>query len=290
MQGTRCWKNDKEALAYAQINPLLEKQTTLLGEIANLQLSNIDLEASVGAVGGIAKALIPDESVIMDRLKALETPLKEGIAEISNSLANTENPPVLLARIVWDAYYNLKQLEEKKLLMKERLAKFSEDLNNMMDMSKLSSLSNFGSAIGNAIGTGQNVIQAAGASLLGSLGDIMVKYGKLILAFGIASEALKEAMENPFGGGIAAVVAGVALIAIGSAIKGAAGSASSGGGGGGVSGGTSTYSPSSTSSGGGSSSSALQNVVFEIQGTKLVGVLSNTLARNRNLGGSLSLT
>jgi len=33
----------------------------------------------------------------------------------------------------------------------------------------------------------------------------------------------------------------------------------------------------------------LQNVVFEIQGNKLIGVISNTLRQNRSLGGGLGL-
>ena len=146
-----------------------------------------------------------------------------------------------------------------------------------------------------------DVLEAAGNALLSSLGGIMVHYGKLILAFGLASEALKTAMQNPFGGGIAAIVAGIALIAIGSAISSFASSTASSGGSGGSSsssGGGGSYSAPNigsgysapSSSGGYSGSSNGGTVVFEIAGQKLVGVLSNTLSRNRNLGGTLTIT
>ena len=296
----------EQAKLEGELKDIIKAKNDLIGEQTNLQLTNIDLELNVKDNGGIASAIIPDGTAdkVKGDLKRVFVGLKNGYKEGKTELQELiETNPLALASdtewasIDWDAYYNLKHFEEKKILLDEALNKLNEDVSNMLDGSKLEGLSNFGGAIGNAIGSGQNVLQAAGSSLLGTLGGIMVKYGKLILAFGLASEALKKAMENPFGGGIAAVVAGVALIAIGSAIKGAASSnssSSSGSGGssnrGGVSSGTSTFSPSSTSSGGGSSSSALQNVVFEIQGTKLVGVLSNTLARNRSLGGSLGIT
>ena len=269
-----------------------------LKEVNKLLEENVRLSKIVRNAGGVVPLDFSVEE--KEKVKEIFVGFKEVYKKEKEDFQELiETDPIVLADIAegqtvdWAAYFNQKKLEEEAILLKERLARFSEDLNNMMDMSKLSSLSNFGSAIGNAIGRGQNVIQAAGASLLGSLGDIMVKYGKLILAFGIASEALEEAMKNPFGGGIAAIGAGIALIAIGSAIKGAASSASSGGGGGGggrASSNTSTFSPSGGGSFSGSGGGGMQNVVFEIQGTKLVGVLSNTLARNRNLGGSLSLT
>ena len=269
-----------------KLNDELEK---LEGKRQNIELGNLDLEANITGLGGIASAIVPDDTA--DRVKAKLASafgdLQGVVKDLSQTmLPSTDDVPSLLAPM-------LTKFELEAIEMKARLAEFSIQANEMLDASKFDALSNLGSAIGDAMGSGQNILQAAGASLLGTLGSIMVKYGKLILAYGLASEALKQAMKNPFGGGIAAVVA---LIAIGSAIKSSSSNISAGGSGGsnaqsgsGSSGGSSRGSDFGGSSGGFSSSSSGGTVVFEIAGTKLVGVLSKTLQQNRDLGGNLRL-
>jgi hypothetical protein len=166
-------------------------------------------------------------------------------------------------------------------------------INNLQDVidispSVMGAFDGIGSAIGGALTNGTSVLGAIGNVLLSTIGDIAIKLGQTAIGIGLAMMAIKLSFTNPF----TAIAAGVALIAIGSAIKGASSIVS---GGGGSSRGQTGSSNFSGSSGGGnfgasSSNNSLQNVVFEIQGTKLVGVLSNTLSRNRSLGGSLSLT
>ena len=75
-----------------------------------------------------------------------------------------------------------------------------------------------GEVIGDALANGGNVLQAAGQVIIKSLGSVLVQFGKLIIAAGIASETFSKMMKNPFGGGIAAIAAGIALVVIGSAI------------------------------------------------------------------------
>ena len=165
-------------------------------------------------------------------------------------------------------------------------------VNNLQDVidiapNVMGAFDGIGSAIGGALSNGTSVMSALGNVLLSTIGDIAIKLGQTAIGIGTAMMAIKLSFTNPF----TAIAAGIALVAIGSAIKGVSGIVSGGGGGGGGQTGSSNF---SGSTGGGnfgaSSGGGMQNVVFEIQGTKLVGVLSNTLARNRNLGGSLSLT
>ena len=150
-----------------------------------------------------------------------------------------------------------------------------------------------GTGIGEALANGGNVMEAAMAAILGALGSTLVQFGVLVVAAGFASEAFAESMKNPFGGGIGAIVAGTALIAIGGAVK----AFSSNLGSGSSSNTTDFSSDGSNSSFRGGSTSGFSGgsgaggtYVFEIAGTKLVGVLKNTLDRNRALGGSLGLT
>ena len=164
-------------------------------------------------------------------------------------------------------------------------------VNNLQDVidiapNVMGAFDGIGSAIGGALANGTSVMSALGNVLLSTIGDIAIKLGQTAIGIGTAMMAIKLSFTNPF----TAIAAGIALVAIGSAIKGVSGIVSGGGSGGGQTGSSNFSGSSGGGNFGASSSGGMQNVVFEIQGTKLVGVISNTLARNRNLGGSLSLT
>jgi len=174
------------------------------------------------------------------------------------------------------------------LAMQQRtLDEFNDGLNNTISQGTVSALSGIGESIGSALASGGNVIDAVSKSILGSMGSMLQELGKATIAYGVGLTAIKLAKKNP----ATAIAAGVAMVALGSMIsKSVSKSSSSALGEGSVSTGASVSSPtSSTGGGGGSSSFTGGTVVFEISGQSLIGVLSNTLDKNRRLGGSLGL-
>ena len=179
------------------------------------------------------------------------------------------------------------------LAIKEIMEDFNAEMNNILNNGAINIVGDFGASIGQALASGGNVLKAAGGSLLSGLGSILVDLGKLAIKTGIGILAVKNSLKtlNP---GIA-IAAGVALVAIGSAFKSQASSIGSSMGGGGSSGSSrGNYSTgadysSPSYSGGNSSIASGGTVVFEIDGQKLVGVLSNTLNKNTRLGGKLSI-
>jgi hypothetical protein len=178
----------------------------------------------------------------------------------------------------------------------ETMQKFNDEANAIIVGSLTSTFTNLGTAIGDALASGKNVFGAIGNSLLASLGGFLSEMGALLIKYGVLAVAkgtLDVAMTVPVVGiaaGAAAIAVGVALSSAGGAMSSRAKQGTSGSSGGGLSTGGSYSSPASSSSysssGGGMGSGT---VVFEISGTSLVGVLSNTLDKNKRLGGNLPI-
>jgi len=176
----------------------------------------------------------------------------------------------------------------------EALQQLNADMNELITGSIADTFSQLGTSIGEALATGGNVFAAIGTSLLQSLGKflsemggMLIQYGTLAVVKGKLDLAIAAGGPLSIGAGLAAIAVGVALKAVGGAIS---SKAKSGGSGGSVSTGASVSSPSSsTGSSSGGSSFQGGTVVFEISGQSLIGVLGNTLDKNRRLGGSLSL-
>lgn len=170
----------------------------------------------------------------------------------------------------------------------EKLQNFNKQLSQIVTSGTTNAISGIGEAIGSALVNGGNIIDAVGKSLLSTIGSLLVDLGKATIAYGVGLLAIQTAIKNPY----TAIAAGAALVVVGSAISAAVNKTASGMPGGNASTGAGYSSPgSSVSYGGSGSSSGLGggNVVFEISGQSLVGVLSNTLDKNSRLGGNLGL-
>lgn len=108
------------------------------------------------------------------------------------------------------------------------------------------------------------------ATLLSSVGSMAIQLGQLAIGTGLAIMAIQEALGDLFGGP-GAVAAGIALVALGSAVKGAAANIAKGSGGG-----SHSVAPSSSGSSYGKSSEPQQIYgTTKISGQELWIVLSN---------------
>ena len=231
------------------------------------------------------KVKVPEFDAGNKYLVALNTAIQEQVSTFDWSAVEVE-PPMQL---------KLTGVQEEFLRLQGLVTAFSQEMDSLITDSVSNGLGNLGNAIGEALASGGNVLNAVGNSLLASfgsflsdMGGLLIKYGTLAVIKGKLDLAIAAGGPVAIAAGIAAIAVGVALKAAGAAIGNAARGGSTGGGGGGSTGRDYTSPASSVSTGGGSGFTS-GSVVFEISGTSLIGVLSNSLDKNSRLGGTLGI-
>jgi hypothetical protein len=142
-------------------------------------------------------------------------------ASVSNSNADLES-----ALVTANGILNQKANEAKLMAIE-----FNEQMTPIVQGGLQNMAMGIGQALGEAITNGGNLAGALASTVLGTIGDMAIQLGKLAISMGITLKGIVEGLKslNP----VVAIVAGIALIALGTMVKGAAGNIAKGGKGGG---------------------------------------------------------
>jgi len=236
----------------AQINNIktdsniLEKRNLDLVKEVNKEIAKgADLSGNVGGnIGGGSSPEKSKKSALQKQLKNAENSLRDSLINaryiVSQNNADllkgfgdnlkrsydketkqfkdsiqTDKPLIDLPAIVGATGLSFDTAFDKMLA---RAAEFNEQISQVLTYGVIDGIGGIASAIGESLAAGTNVLQAVGGSLLSSFGDIMIQLGKIAIGTAIGIEAIKTALKtlNP----VVAVAAGVALIALGSFVKG----------------------------------------------------------------------
>ncbi|CAH56667.1 hypothetical protein PHG11b_40 [Flavobacterium phage 11b] len=299
------------------------EEVSLMNNIKNTKLAittaRSDIKDLTVVVDSYKKGIVEASKASSDLLiktpsKTASAPSKTSLSPLTSSLVPIDNEKIkkdgekvvkLLGESVGNALAIFKETaipvqipiqpiipEHVQTDMEKALIDLNNSADDLIQNSLGNTFSNLGTMIGESLATGGNVLSAIGQTLiqglagfLSDMGGLLIKYGTLAIVKGNLDIAIATGGPFAIAAGVAAIGVGIALKAVGGAI----GSTAKGGqgGGGGISTGASVSSPRSSSTS--NSSGGFQNVVFEISGQSLIGVLSSTLDKNRRLGGGLRL-
>jgi hypothetical protein len=177
----------------------------------NIALSKKQLETELQLIKDHGKGVNDAEQFNIERNKKLKEKaaadaLKSKQFSGANMIAGTAVAPVLIqVKIDPKSFSQIVQDFDKLMTdVSNAIASMGEDIAVA-----------FGEAIGGAMSGQQDVLATFGDAILTALGGFMSQVGKMLIAYAISIEKLQTAFANP----TEALIAGIALVAIGGAIK-----------------------------------------------------------------------
>ena len=109
----------------------------------------------------------------------------------------------------------------------QKMRDFSKSVTNIFQGAFVDTISNIGTALGEALSSSENAASNLSSALLGTFADMAIQLGELAISFGVTEAAIQASLDslNPY----VAIAAGAALVMLGSAIKGATANIAHGG-------------------------------------------------------------
>lgn len=259
---------------------LLTEKKDILTENQSLEgLINQQLEKGVSLVksGNVAKEeSIKLEDELISRLELankIREDAQKKLQQIAPTLLPSQNNGIKDINIGLDGppVIEIPDFDDSKatqFLNKTR--EFSNEASSILEQAIENSIGNFAFSVGFAIGSGADVLKAAGATLLGGIADIADALGQSAIKIGVGMIAIKLAFKNPF----TAIAAGAGLIALAGFLRTKVGGITSGIGG--------------PSGGGGVGSAGISGVG---SGTSFAGsgATAGTFNRDLNLVGEFTI-
>lgn len=194
-----------------ETNSLIVETFAKLDQAKN-EISNIEKEMGRTTIS-INKQLA-DQAALLPN--AMQESLDMAFEEIDNFEDDIEDIEIEIPEIKTDALdKGLKDIQENAERYREELAKI-EQYNGMIEDAIISATQNSMQALTDMIfGVQEADMKQVLAAFLTPFGDTMKQMGSMIMAEGIAMDAFKKSFKNPY----AAIAAGAALIAVGSAVS-----------------------------------------------------------------------
>ncbi len=174
-----------------------------------------------------------EANILSDKFNQLQTEGEKKLKTLFEALAKAPDKPikveiktdVVLDEDVADEVPFMDRLLEslnprRFTEFEQRVAEFATNIRDLLQSNVTNAFIDLGYTIGEALGTGSNVIKAIGNSILKSFGRFLGQFGEQLIAYGVATIAFGKAslaLSNPFtaipAGGVA-IAAGIALTAI----------------------------------------------------------------------------